>query len=79
MADVPRNATSITVTDGHAATLAWIGGVRGHPVAPLGVDKFGQTGTVDDLYKHFQIDADAIVSAANFLSPGKSIRLRSVS
>ena len=79
MADVPRHATIITVTDGHPATLAWIGGVRGHPVAPLGVDKFGQTGTVDDLYRHFQIDADAIVSAANFLTPGKAIRLRAIS
>ncbi len=77
MADVPRNATLITVTDGHPATLAWIGGVKGHQVAPLGVEHFGQTGTVNDLYRHFQIDADAIVSAANFLSPGRSIRLQS--
>lgn len=75
MGDVPRNATLITVTDGHPATLAWIGGVKGHAIAPLGVEHFGQTGTIADLYKHFQIDADAIVSAANFLSPGKAIRL----
>lgn len=79
MSDVPRNATLITVTDGHPATLAWIGGVRGHQTVPLGVEHFGQTGTVSDLYRHFQIDADAIVSAANFMSPGKSIRLRSIS
>jgi pyruvate dehydrogenase E1 component len=77
MGDVPRNATLITVTDGHPATLAWIGGVMGHRVAPLGVEHFGQTGTISDLYKHFQIDADAIVAAANFLSPGRSIRLHS--
>ena len=75
MRDVPRNATLITVTDGHPATLAWIGGVKGHAIAPLGVEHFGQTGTVADLYRHFQIDADAIVSAANFLSPGRTIRL----
>lgn len=73
MADVPRNATLITVTDGHPATLAWIGGVKGHQIAPLGVEHFGQTGTVGDLYRHFQIDADAIVSAANFLTPGRAI------
>jgi len=79
MAKVPRNATVITVTDGHPATLAWIGGVMGHQVAPLGVEHFGQTGTVQDLYKHFQIDTNAIVSAASYLTPGRSIRLQSAS
>lgn len=78
MEDVPSNATVITVTDGHPATLAWIGGVQGHKTVPLGVEHFGQTGTIDDLYRHFQIDADAIVSAANFLSPGRNIQLRSI-
>ena len=75
MADVPRDATLITVTDGHPATLAWIGSVMGHRTAPLGVEHFGQTGTIGDLYRHFMIDADAIVSAANYLSAGKRIRL----
>ncbi len=75
MGMVPRNATLITVTDGHPATLAWIGGVHGHQTAPLGVEHFGQTGTIGDLYRHFQIDTEAIVSAANYLSPGKTIRL----
>ena len=75
MSSVPRNATIITVTDGHPATLAWIGGVKGHAVAPLGVEHFGQTGTVKNLYKHFMIDADAIVSAADQLAAGRKIRL----
>ncbi|MFN4025596.1 MAG: transketolase [Hyphomonas sp.] len=71
MESVPRHAQLITVTDGHPATLAWIGGVKGHAVTPLGVEHFGQTGTIRDLYRHFMIDADAIVSAASHLSPGK--------
>ena len=71
METVPRHAQLITVTDGHPATLAWIGGVKGHAVTPLGVEHFGQTGTIRDLYRHFMIDADAIVSAASHLSPGK--------
>lgn len=75
LAPISRDATLITVTDGHPATLAWIGSVKGHQTAPLGVEHFGQTGTISDLYRHFQIDADAIVSAANFLSAGKVIRL----
>jgi pyruvate dehydrogenase E1 component len=45
--------------------------VKGHAVTPLGVEHFGQTGTIRDLYRHFQIDAAAIVSAASHLSPGK--------
>ena len=73
MESVPRHAQLITVTDGHPATLAWIGGVKGHAVTPLGVEHFGQTGTIADLYRHFMIDADAIVSAASHLSPGKSL------
>ncbi|MCZ4298293.1 transketolase [Henriciella marina] len=75
MAKVPRDATLITVTDGHPATLAWIGSVAGHMTAPLGVEHFGQTGTIPDLHKHYQIDTDAIVNAANHLSAGKRIRL----
>lgn len=73
MEQVPRDCTLITVTDGHPATLAWIGGVKGHATTPLGVEHFGQTGTISDLYHHFQIDAEAIVSAASHLSPGKVI------
>lgn len=75
MMPVSRDATLITVTDGHPATLAWIGSVAGHMTAPLGVEHFGQTGTIADLYEHFQIDADAIVNAANYLSAGRQIRL----
>jgi pyruvate dehydrogenase E1 component len=75
MAEVPRDATLITVTDGHPATLAWIGSVMGHRTAPLGVEHFGQTGTIDDLYRHFMIDADSIVAAANYLSAGRRIGL----
>ena len=43
--------------------------------APLGVEHFGQTGTIPDLHKHYQIDTDAIVNAANHLSAGRRIRL----
>jgi pyruvate dehydrogenase E1 component len=73
MEGIPRHCQLITVIDGHPATLAWIGGVKGHSVTPLGVEHFGQTGTIRDLYRHFQIDADAIVAAASHLSPGRVI------
>lgn len=75
MADVPRHATLVTVTDGHPATLAWIGSVGGHASIPLGVEHFGQTGTVSELYEHFQIDTAAIVDAVSHITPGRKIRV----
>ena len=66
--------------DGHPATLAWLGGVAGHRVRAPGVEHFGQTGTVQDLYERCGIDENAIVRAAQSLSPGRPIRhLRAVS
>jgi pyruvate dehydrogenase E1 component len=59
-----RDAALVTVTDGHPATLSWIGAVRGHRIAPLGVSHFGQSGDIADLYAAAAIDADAIVAAA---------------
>jgi pyruvate dehydrogenase E1 component len=71
---VPRGATLFTVIDGHPATLAWLGGVCGHRTVSLGVEHFGQTGTIPDLYRHFGIDADAIVAAVERAAPGRPIR-----
>jgi len=62
------------VLDGHPATLAWLGAVLGHRVRPLGVEHFGQTGSIPDLYRHYGIDANAIVAAAAALTPGRPIR-----
>ena len=47
---------------------------RGHRVRPLGVEHFGQTGSIPDLYRHYGIDANAIVAAAATLTPGRPIR-----
>ncbi|MEM8812645.1 MAG: transketolase [Pseudomonadota bacterium] len=60
---VARDARLVTVLDGHPETLSWLGSVNGHRVEALGVEHFGQTGTIDDLYGHFEIDADAIARA----------------
>lgn len=62
--DVPQHATLITVIDGHPATLAWIGGVFGHRVLAHGVEHFGQTGSIQDLYKHFGIDRYSLLQSA---------------
>ena len=74
LADVPAHCGIVTVLDGHPATLAWLGAVHGHRVRPLGVEHFGQTGSIPDLYRRYGIDANAIVAAAATLTPGRPIR-----
>lgn len=54
----------VTVLDGHPSTLAWLGSVHGHRIINLGVDRFGQSGDIPDLFRVHGIDADAIVDAA---------------
>jgi pyruvate dehydrogenase E1 component len=72
--DVPAHAGIVTVLDGHPTSLAWLGAVAGHRVRSLGVEHFGQTGSIPDLYRHYGIDANAIVAAAAALTPGRPIR-----
>ncbi len=55
----PR-AGLVTIADAAPASLSWLGGVLGHRVAPLGVEKFGQTGSLADLYAAYRLDGDAI-------------------
>lgn len=59
-----RSAPIVTVIDGHAHSLAFLGSVRGVRCTSLGVDDFGQVGEIDDLYRHFGIDAASITGAA---------------
>jgi pyruvate dehydrogenase E1 component len=51
------------VIDGHPATLSWLGAVRGQRTYPLGVDHFGQSAEIPDLYRVHGIDQDAILDA----------------
>jgi pyruvate dehydrogenase E1 component len=54
----------VTVLDGHPSALAFLAGSRAAPIACLGVTGFGQSGDLDDLYRHHGIDADTIVGSA---------------
>ena len=40
------------------------GSAFGAPVVPLGVDTFGQSGTIADLYAYAGIDTDHIIEAS---------------
>ena len=54
----------VTVLDGSPGALSWLGGVTGLRVSPLGVDRFGQTGDLPDLYRAYRLDAEATIDAA---------------
>lgn len=66
---LPSHCVLLTVIDGHPATLAWLGSVAGHKTIPLGVEHFGQTGTIQSLYRHFGIDRDSLVQQAQGALP----------
>jgi pyruvate dehydrogenase E1 component len=74
LTDVPPHCGIVSVIDGHPATLAWLGAVNGHRTRALGVEHFGQTGSLADLYRHYGIDANSIVAAAQAIAPGRPIR-----
>jgi pyruvate dehydrogenase E1 component len=56
----------VTLVDGHPHTLAFLGG----RVACLGVQRFGQSGDLEELYEHHQVDAESVVGAALDLLDG---------
>jgi pyruvate dehydrogenase E1 component len=59
-----RTGPIVSVLDGHPHTLAFLAAIGGAPIAALGVQDFGQSGDVQDLYRHFGIDAETILGAA---------------
>jgi pyruvate dehydrogenase E1 component len=63
LAPLAPGAALVTVLDGHPAAHAWMGAVRGQRVVPLGVDRFGQSGDIPDLYREYGLDTDAILDA----------------
>jgi pyruvate dehydrogenase E1 component len=58
------HAPIVTVHDAASHAMAWLGSVTGAPVVPLGVDGFGQSGTIADLYDAFELSPGHIVTAA---------------
>jgi len=50
----------VTILDVHPSTLAWLGSFGGQQVSALGVEDFAQCGNIEELYRKYGIDADAI-------------------
>src|SRR5439155_8231171 len=60
---LPPATGLVTVLDGHSGALSWLGAVCGHRVVPLGVERFGQSGNILELYRAYGLDEEAIVGA----------------
>jgi pyruvate dehydrogenase E1 component len=72
---LPRDAKIITVCDAYPESLSWLGGVNGHRIMALGVEHFGQSGSIQELYRCYGIDTNAIISAAEAIT-GRAMRYR---
>ena len=57
-------APIVTVHDASSHALAWLGSALGAPCVSLGVDRFGQSGTVADLYEEHDLTSGSIVNGA---------------
>lgn len=58
-----RRSPIVTVQDASAHSLAFLGSLYGVPTVPLGVDRFGQSGSQADLYQYTEIGVEDIVGA----------------
>ncbi|MEE9432844.1 MAG: transketolase [Sphingorhabdus sp.] len=63
IANILPDIPLVTLTDGAPAALSWLGAVHGQRTVPLGVNRFGQTGDLPDLYREYGLDAEAVIGA----------------
>jgi pyruvate dehydrogenase E1 component len=61
---LPDRTPVVTVHDASSHAMAWLGSALGVPAVPVGVDRFGQSGTIADLYALHDLDSGSIVNAA---------------
>ena len=59
-----RLAPIVTVHDAASHAMAWMGSVFGARTAPIGVDGFGQSGSIRDVFRVHDLDPGRIVNAA---------------
>ncbi len=58
-----RSAPIVTVHDAASHSMAWLGSVFGQRVVPIGVDRFGESGTIEELYERFGFLPHQILTA----------------
>ena len=59
--NIGTNTPIITIIDGHSSALSWIGSVKGQKVIPMGVNNFGKSGDLKEVYEFNEIDLNSIV------------------
>ncbi len=59
--NIDTNTPIITIIDGHSSALSWIGSVKGQKVIPMGVNNFGKSGDLKEVYEFNEIDLNSIV------------------
>ncbi|CAB4602985.1 unannotated protein [freshwater metagenome] len=59
-----RRTPIVTVHDAASHSLAWLGSVFGQRTTPVGVDAFGQSGAIVELYEVFDLLPEQIANAA---------------
>ncbi len=61
---ISNNAPIVSIHDASSHAMAWLGSALGVRQISLGVNVFGQSGTIPDLYKANLLDTDSIFKAA---------------
>jgi pyruvate dehydrogenase E1 component len=59
-----QRAPVVTVHDASSHAMAWLGSALGVPCVPLGVDEFGQSGSIHELYELHDLLPGSIVNGA---------------
>lgn len=60
LSDSEVGLPTISVIDGAPSSMAFLGSALDCPTVNLGVSEYGQSGSLEDLYRHFEIDAQGI-------------------
>lgn len=59
-----RGVPIVSVVDGASHSLAFLGSCLGARAVPLGIDRFGQTGSQPEIYEEYEVSPSAIATAA---------------
>jgi pyruvate dehydrogenase E1 component len=59
-----EKAPVVSIHDGSSHAMAWLGSALGVPQVAMGVDNFGQSGNIPDLYSIHDLNTESIINGA---------------
>ena len=59
-----EKAPIVSIHDGSSHAMAWLGSALGVPQVAMGVDNFGQSGNIPDLYAIHDLNTESIINGA---------------